>query len=99
MPLNNRYVLAAFDTQGERLAFLSPSFDWVQSAREAVIFQSQMDAKQFIISNSLSDNAESKTPALDHFDHVQALFVTVNSKDAGNSDNPDEGISFTGIYG
>lgn len=99
MPLNNRYVLAAIDTSGERIAFLSPSFDWVSSARQAVIFQSQVDANHFIAQNKLSEQPCSKTPALDNFDHVQPLFVTVNQQQIKSAENPDDAISFTGIYG
>lgn len=99
MPLNNRYVVAAFDTNGERLAFLSPTFDWVSSARAAVIFQSQVDANHFIDQNNLKEQPGTKTPELDNFDHVQPLFVSVNQQIASESDPTDAGISFTGIYG
>lgn len=102
MPLDNRYVVAAFDTQGGRIAFLSPSFEWVKSARDAVIFQSQVDANYFIEKNNLSDSANPITSELNNFDHIQPLFVTVEIKltspeyDPGN---PDVGISFSGISG
>lgn len=102
MPLNNRYVVAAFDTQGERIAFLSPSFEWVKSARNAVIFQSQIDAVYFIEKNQLSSNDNSITSELNNFDHVQPLFVTVEIKITSpeyDPDNPDDGISFSGISG
>ena len=99
MPLNNRYVVAAFDKDGERLAFLSPEFNWVERARAATIFQSQVDANHFIEQNDLINQPRLKTPELDKFDHVQALFVTVNQQIAKESENSEEGISFTGIYG
>lgn len=99
LPLNNRYVLAAMDSAGERIAFLSESFEWVGSARQAVIFQSQIDANHFIEQNNLSDKACEKTPVLNNFDHVQPLFVTVDQKEIKSAENPDDAISFTGIYG
>jgi len=102
MPLDKRYVVAAFDTEGERIAFISPSFEWVKSARDAVIFQSQVDASYFIESNSLSSSSDSEMPKLNNFDHVQPLFVTVKIKNTSpefDPENPDNGISFSGISG
>lgn len=102
MPLDNRYVVAAFDAQGERIAFLSPSFEWVTSARDATIFQAQIDANYFIKKNDLNNNANSKAPALDQLDHVKTLFVRVEIKTSSpdfDPENPDRGISFSGISG
>jgi hypothetical protein len=100
MPLDNRYVVAAFDAEEERIAFISPSFEWVQSARKATIFQSQIDANCFIKNNNLSENAESKAPELSNFDCVRPVFVKVEIKDTSpefDPENPDLGISFSGI--
>lgn len=102
MPLDNRYVVAAFDTQGERIAFLSPSLEWVKSAREATIFQAQVDASYFIEKNKLSHGVDSKAPALNNLDHVKPLFVRVEIKTSSpdfDPENPDRGISFSGISG
>lgn len=100
MPLDNRYVVAAFDAQGERLAFISPSFEWVQSARKATIFQSQIDANYFIKKNNLDENTISKAPEINNFDHVRSVYVKVEIKITSpeyDPDNPDRGISFSGI--
>ena len=102
MPLDNRYVVAGFDAQGERLAFISPSFEWVKSARNATIFQSQIDANFFIHKNSLGEITNSKAPELINLDHIQPLFVSVEIKDSSpeyDPENPDRGISFSGISG
>ena len=102
MPLDNRYVVAAFDTLGERLAFISPSFEWVKSARNATIFQSQIDANYFIQKNNLVEITDTSAPELTNLDHIQALFVSVEIKDSSpdyDPENPDRGISFSGICG
>lgn len=99
MPLDQRYVVAAFDAQDERLAFISSSFEWVQSARQAAIFQSQIDANYFIKKNGLSGD-ESAAPALNHLDHVRPVYVKVDIKvDSPDYDPayPDKGISFSGM--
>ncbi len=100
MPLDSRYVVAAFDSEGERLAFISPSFEWVQSARKATIFQSQIDANYFIKKNSLCGDVASKAPALSNFDHARPVFVKVDIKINSPEYDPaypDRGISFSGI--
>lgn len=100
MPLDNRYVVAAFDEQDERIAFISPSFEWEQSARNAAIFQSQIDANYFIKKNNLGKNADSKAPELDNFDHARPVYVRVEIKITSpdyDPKNPDRGISFSGI--
>lgn len=102
MPLDNRYVVAAFDSEGNRLAFISPSFEWVQSARKATIFQSQIDANCFIKNKHLDVSKDSQTPKLANFDHAQALYVTVDIKDTDpdyDPKSPDRGISFSGVTG
>jgi len=102
MPLDNRYVVAAFDAKGERAAFISSSFEWVQSARKAAIFQSQIDANHFIEKNNLVENTDSKAPELINFDHIRPVFVTVEIKDTSpeyDPNNPDRGISFSGVTG
>ena len=99
MPLDQRYVVAAFDAQGERLAFISSSFEWVRSARKAAIFQSQIDANYFIKKNGLS-GGDSAAPALNNFDHVRPVYVKVDIKiDSPDYDPayPDKGISFSGM--
>lgn len=100
MPLDQRYVVAAFDERGDRLAFISSSFEWVQSARKAAIFQSQIDANYFIKKNNLSDNQASEAPDLLSLDHARPLYVKVDIKitdPAYNPDDPDMGISFSGM--
>jgi len=72
------HVVAAFDTEGERIAFISPSFTWVDSARDAEIFQSQVDASYFIQSKGLSNNSDTEMPKPANFDHVKPLFVSVS---------------------
>ena len=100
MPLNNRYVVAAFDAQEERLAFISPSFEWVESARNAAIFQSQIDANYFIKKNNLGGDAAPETPELINFDHARPVYVTVDIKITSPDYDPAypvRGISFSGI--
>lgn len=102
MPLNNRYVVAAFDTEGERLAFISPSFEWVQSARKASIFQSQIDADYFIKKHNLGKKTDYKAPELASFDHARPVYVKVEIKNTSPDFDPaypDRGISFSGISG
>lgn len=100
MPLDQRYVVAAFDAQQERLAFISSSFEWVQSARKAAVFQSQIDANYFIKKNGLGDSSAPVVSELNHFDHVRPVYVTVEIKiDSPDYDpsQPDKGISFSGM--
>jgi hypothetical protein len=100
MPLDNRYVVAAFDTRGERVAFISPTFEWVRSARNAEIFQSQIDANYFINKNNLGESTDSTGAKIENFDHVQSLFVQVEIKNTSpefDPENPDRGISFSGM--
>ncbi|MGB0849075.1 MAG: hypothetical protein ACPGSM_20245 [Thiolinea sp.] len=104
MPLDNRYVVAAFDAEGERLAFISPSFEWVQSARKATIFQSQLDANYFIKKNNLCENSNSEIASLSNCDHIRSAYVKVDIKlDSPDYDpeDPNKGISFnfSGISG
>lgn len=102
MPLDNRYVVAAFDGDGERLAFITPAFEWVQSARKATIFQSQIDANAYIKTNELHQGSDSKTTELANFDHAKPLLVRVEIKDTSpnyDPNFPDRGISFSGISG
>lgn len=105
MPFNNRYVVAAMDTSGKQIAVLSPSLKWTESVQAAVCFPSQQDANHFIAQNSVCDIAFSEADELnndasDNYDHVQPVFVTVESNDATESEHVPEGvISFTGIYG
>nr|CAA6816218.1 MAG: Unknown protein [uncultured Thiotrichaceae bacterium] len=102
MPLDQRYVVAAFDEQGERLAFISPSFEWVNSARQATIFQSQMDANYFIKKNNLCENTHPEVKKLPNCNHVRSAYVRVEIKiDSPEYDHedPNKGIvfSFSGI--
>jgi len=102
MPLDNRYVVAAFDAEGERIAFVSPSFEWVQSARKADIFQSQIDANGFIEKNNLSEKSNPKASELVNFDHARAVYVRVEIKTSSpeyDPDRPNRGIIFSGISG
>lgn len=102
MPLDQRYVVAAFDAEGKQLGFISPSSEWVEFARRAAIFQSQVDADYFIEKNKLCENADSGIPRPPNCDHVRAAYVRVEIKpDDPNYDhnNPDKGIrlSFSGM--
>lgn len=100
MPFNNRYVVAAFDSNGEQIAILSPSMEWITSIQAAACFPSQQDANHFIVQNKVCDNPASKTQELNNYDHVQPVFVTVKDNDAVSSEHvPEDVISFTGIYG
>lgn len=100
MPLDNRYVVAAFDAEGERLAFVDPSFEWVQSVREATIFQSQIDANYFIKKNNLGALTEAVAAKLVNFDHVRPVYVQVDIKITSpdyDPANPNRGIRFSGL--
>ncbi len=100
MPLDQRYVVAAFNAEEDRLAFVSATLEWVQSARKAAVFQSQMDANYFIKKNSLAESTAAQTPELSGFDHVRPVYVRVEIKITSpeyDPDNPDRGISFSGM--
>lgn len=104
MPLDNRYVVAAFDAQGERLAFISKSFEWVQSARQAAIFQSQIDANYFMKTNELCEITSPTVPKLPNCDHVRSAYVKVDIRTDSpeyDPEDPNKGINFnfSGITG
>jgi len=103
MPLNNRYLVAAFDSEGEKIAFLSQAEQWVDSAHDAVCFPSQTDANHFIARNELNERPDASTRELPQFDHVQAVFVTVTNTHTEvtktHANDTDEAVYYAGIYG
>lgn len=105
MPLDQRYVVAAFDTEGERLAFISSSFEWVTSARQAAIFQSQIDANYFMKSNNLCQVTDPHVQKLPNCDHIRSAYVRVDADadcpEHEASANPNCGLvfDFNGVCG
>ncbi len=111
MPLNNRYVVGAFDKKGERLAFLSRDDEWVVSVREAICFPAQTDANHFIGKKQLNERTNEGTnegtsthaAKLASFDHAQPVFVTVTENHTEftktKQPNPEDTVCFAGIYG
>jgi len=100
MPFNNRYVVAAVDTNGDMIAVLSPSTEWITSIRDAICFSSQYDANEYIEKEKIGQNTRFRTQELKNFDHVDSYFVEVEDNDSVESEHvPENVINFSGIYG
>jgi len=100
MPFNNRYVVAAIDTDGDTIAVLSPSSEWITSLPDAICFSSQYDANQYIEKEKIGQNTRLRTQELKNFHHVGSFFVEVENNNAVESEHvPENVINFAGIYG
>ncbi|MBX2879273.1 MAG: hypothetical protein KTR32_05035 [Granulosicoccus sp.] len=87
---NNKHVLATFEPEQHRLAYLSTSHDLTSDVGRALCFSSRREAREFARQADLGGNLGS---------HLLSVPVYDSATAAVSEHADDQGISYTGIYG